>query len=70
MMFQEFYFKEFEINNVWMRGFTNGAPYLCSALIGCWTSPILNKYTGRRGTIFISCAMSGITGFWMAAATT
>jgi sugar porter (SP) family MFS transporter len=66
---QEFYFEEFEINNVWMRGFTNGAPYLCSALIGCWTSPILNKYTGRRGTIFISCAMSGITGFWMAAST-
>lgn len=67
---QEFYFQEFEIENVWMQGFTNGAPYLCSALIGCWTSPILNKYTGRRGTIFISCAMSGITGFWMAAATT
>jgi sugar porter (SP) family MFS transporter len=66
---QEFYFKEFGIKNVWMQGFTNGAPYLCSALIGCWTSPILNKYTGRRGTIFISCAMSGITGFWMAAAT-
>lgn len=66
---QEFYFEEFGIDNVWMKGFTNGAPYLCSALIGCWTSPILNKYTGRRGTIFISCLMSGITGFWMAAST-
>ncbi|KAF0635874.1 hypothetical protein FPSE5266_09765 [Fusarium pseudograminearum] len=66
---QMFYFDEFEIGNEWMQGFTNGAPYLCSALIGCWTSPILNKYTGRRGTIFISCAISTITGFWMAAAT-
>ncbi|RBR16021.1 uncharacterized protein FIESC28_07108 [Fusarium coffeatum] len=66
---QVFYFAEFDITNVWMQGFLNGAPYLCSALIGCWTSPILNKYTGRRGTIFISCAMSGITGFWMAAST-
>ncbi|KAH7234106.1 hypothetical protein B0J15DRAFT_571730 [Fusarium solani] len=66
---QEFYFIEFDINNVWMKGFTNGAPYLCSALIGCWTSPILNKWTGRRGTIFISCLMSTVTGFWMAAST-
>ncbi|KAM0266944.1 hypothetical protein ACHAPA_006330 [Fusarium lateritium] len=66
---QEFYFAEFNITNEWMQGFTNGAPYLCSALIGCWTSPILNKYTGRRGTIFISCAISTITGFWMACTT-
>ncbi|KAF5545560.1 myo-inositol transport ITR1 [Fusarium phyllophilum] len=66
---QEFYFREFEIENVWMQGLTNGAPYLCSAVIGCWTSPILNKYTGRRGTIFISCAISTITGFWMACTT-
>ncbi|RKK97680.1 hypothetical protein BFJ68_g13924 [Fusarium oxysporum] len=66
---QEFYFKEFDITNEWMQGLTNGAPYLCSAVIGCWTSPILNKYTGRRGTIFISCAISTITGFWMACTT-
>ncbi|KAH6968229.1 hypothetical protein DER45DRAFT_3749 [Fusarium avenaceum] len=66
---QEFYFKEYDITNEWMQGFTNGAPYLCSALVGCWTSPILNKYTGRRGTIFISCAISTITGFWMACTT-
>jgi MFS family permease len=26
------------------------------------------KYFGRRGTIFISCAISAITGIWMAAA--
>ncbi|KAF4784177.1 hypothetical protein HER10_EVM0005095 [Colletotrichum scovillei] len=52
------------------EGLVNGAPYLCSALVGCWSSPILNKYTGRRGTIFISCFMSVVTGFWMAAADT
>jgi MFS family permease len=46
----------------------NGAPYLCSALIGCWSNAPLNKYFGRRGTIFISCIISFITGIWMAAA--
>ncbi|KAL8317762.1 hypothetical protein RB597_001263 [Gaeumannomyces tritici] len=67
---QEFYFKTFDIgeDQLELRGLLNGAPYLCSALIGCWTNPILNKWTGRRGTIFISCFISAITGFWMAAA--
>ncbi|POS71207.1 hypothetical protein DHEL01_v210402 [Diaporthe helianthi] len=46
----------------------NGAPYAFSALFGCWTSPFLNKWMGRRGTIFISCFFSVVTGFWMAAA--
>ncbi|KAL8404796.1 hypothetical protein RB594_009607 [Gaeumannomyces avenae] len=67
---QEFYFKTFDIgeDQLELRGLLNGAPYLCSALIGCWTNPILNKWTGRRGTIFISCFISAITGFWMALA--
>lgn len=51
-----------------MKGLMNGAPYLCSALIGCWTNPILNKIGGRRFTIFISCFMSVVTGIWMAVA--
>lgn len=51
-----------------MRGLMNGAPYLCSALIGCWTNAPLNKIGGRRFTIFVSCAMSCITGIWMAVA--
>lgn len=51
-----------------MRGLMNGAPYLCSAVIGCWTNPVLNKIGGRRFTIFFSCAISVITGFWMAVA--
>lgn len=51
-----------------LQGLLNGAPYLCSALIGCWTNPFLNKLGGRRFTIFISCFISVVTGFWMAAA--
>ncbi|EKG11171.1 Sugar/inositol transporter [Macrophomina phaseolina MS6] len=65
---QLFYFDEFGITNVWQQGLLNGAPYLCSCLIGCWTNAPLNKYFGRRGTIFISCFISFATGFWMAAA--
>lgn len=65
---QEFYYSTFNINTPLLQGLMNGAPYLCSALIGCWTNPFLNKIGGRRFTIFFSCAMSVITGFWMAAA--
>jgi MFS family permease len=32
------------------------------------TNANLQKFFGRRGTIFISCAISAITGVWMAAA--
>ena len=53
-----------------MQGLLNGAPYACSALIGCWTNAPLNKLFGRRGTIFISCFISFATGFWMAGANT
>ncbi|KAI6812207.1 putative MFS myo-inositol transporter [Hortaea werneckii] len=67
---QQYYFQEFDIgeDQVWMRGLLNGAPYLCSCVIGCWTNAPLNKLFGRRGTIFISCFISFATGFWMAAA--
>ncbi|GJC84438.1 galactose-proton symporter [Colletotrichum liriopes] len=67
---QEFYYETFDLQDSAMQGLVNGAPYLCSALVGCWSSPLLNKYTGRRGTIFISCFFSVVTGFWMAAADT
>lgn len=67
---QVFYFEEFGITNEWQQGLLNGAPYLCSVLIGCWTNAPLNKFFGRRGTIFISCLVSFATGFWMAAANT
>jgi sugar porter (SP) family MFS transporter len=65
---QLFYFREFGITDVWLQGLLNGAPYLCSALIGCWSNAPNNKFFGRRGTIFISCIISFITGIWMAAA--
>lgn len=65
---QQFYFDEFGIEDPLIQGLLNGAPYACSALIGCWTNAPLNKYFGRRGTIFISCFISVVTGFWMAAA--
>lgn len=66
--FKEFYYEEFNLRDPLMQGLMNGAPYLCSALIGCWTNPILNKIGGRRFTIFISCFVSVVTGFWMAVA--
>ncbi|KAH6665393.1 sugar transporter family protein [Halenospora varia] len=69
---QIYYFEEFGIgeDQVWLRGLLNGAPYLCSALIGCWTTRPLNYYFGRRGCIWISCVVSFATGIWMAAANT
>lgn len=60
-----FYFEEFNITNEWQKGLLNGGPYLCSAVIGCWTSAPLNRYFGRRGTIFVSCFISFVTGIWM-----
>lgn len=67
---QQYYFMEFGIGDdePWLRGLLNGAPYLCSALIGCWTNAPLNRWFGRRGTIFISCFISFVASFWMAAA--
>ncbi|KAJ7128898.1 hypothetical protein C8R43DRAFT_1090095 [Mycena crocata] len=42
--------------NQWIVGVINSAPYIASALIGCWTTDPLNNYFGRRGTIFV-CAV-------------
>ncbi|KZP07383.1 hypothetical protein FIBSPDRAFT_964127 [Athelia psychrophila] len=42
--------------NSWLVGVINAAPYIASALLGCWLSDPLNNYLGRRGTIFI-CAL-------------
>jgi sugar porter (SP) family MFS transporter len=67
---QEFYFAEFNVTDTWMQGLLNGAPYLCSAVIGCWTTAPLNRWFGRRGCIFISCFISFASSFWMAAAHT
>ncbi|KAL3438209.1 hypothetical protein BDV09DRAFT_205620 [Aspergillus tetrazonus] len=65
-----YYFPEFGVTNTWLQGLINGAPYLCSCLVGCWTTAPLNRYFGRRGCIFISCFISFAATFWMCAAHT
>ncbi|KAI0145122.1 hypothetical protein GGR57DRAFT_494767 [Xylariaceae sp. FL1272] len=53
-----FYPKVFGIpdttNGSLLEGTINSAPYIASAVIGCWLSDPLNNFFGRRGTIFIS----------------
>jgi len=41
-------------NGTFIVGLVNAAPYIASALLGCWISDPLNFYLGRRGTIFFS----------------
>ncbi|KAI1189287.1 sugar transporter-domain-containing protein [Nemania serpens] len=51
--------------DVFLVGLINSAPYIGSALIGCWLSDPLNNFFGRRGTIFISgifCLITPIGG--------
>jgi len=38
----------------WLLGLINAAPYVASALLGCWLADPLNNWFGRRGTIFFS----------------
>lgn len=52
------------MTNQWVEGLVNAAPYVCCALIGCWTAPPLNKFFGRKGTIGISCAFAIASGIW------
>ncbi|KAI1139648.1 hypothetical protein F5Y05DRAFT_424571 [Hypoxylon sp. FL0543] len=52
-------------HDVLLVGLINSAPYIGSALIGCWLSDPLNNLFGRRGTIFISaifCLLTPIGG--------
>ncbi|KAM0286087.1 hypothetical protein ACHAQH_001095 [Verticillium albo-atrum] len=61
---QVFYKEAFGIANkdklrdALILGLTNGAPYLCCAVLGCWLTAPLNNWFGRRGTIFLSCLIS------------
>lgn len=52
--------------DTWLVGLVNGAPYLCCAFIGCWLTDPMNKFFGRRGTVFISCLVSAVACFWQA----
>ncbi|KAB8070594.1 hypothetical protein BDV29DRAFT_160301 [Aspergillus leporis] len=54
---QEYYFQEFSLTNRWQQGLLNGAPYLCSAVIGCWTTAPLNRWFGRRGRLLLGFAV-------------
>ena len=49
-----------------IRGLINAAPYLCSAVLGCWLTEPLNRVLGRRGTIFVTCIISSATCVWQA----
>ncbi|KAF6844684.1 hypothetical protein CMUS01_00868 [Colletotrichum musicola] len=68
---QSFYKKQFGIDgetdrDTWLLGLTNGAPYLCCAILSCWLTEPMNKVFGRRGTVFVSCLISALTCFWQA----
>lgn len=45
-------------DNAGKAGLINAAPYLC-CVVSCWLTPFLNRYLGRRGTIFL-CAFFSI----------
>lgn len=38
----------------WIVGIVNAAPYLSASLLGCWLSYPINNYFGRRGAIFLT----------------
>lgn len=66
MRLQEFYYETFKIRSEAMKGLANGAPYASAALIGCWLNAPLNRFFGRRGTIFFSCLFAFGTNIWQA----
>ncbi|KAJ5582457.1 Major facilitator superfamily domain general substrate transporter, partial [Penicillium sp. DV-2018c] len=56
--------------NLWLVGIVNAAPYIASALLGCWLSDPCNRYLGRRGTIFASSIFCILTPIGSAVAQT
>ncbi|CDS01785.1 hypothetical protein, partial [Sporisorium scitamineum] len=55
----------------WLVGLVNAAPYIASAMLGCWLSDPLNNLFGRRGCIFVTAVIlvvtpicSGLTQNW------
>ncbi|EKM53881.1 uncharacterized protein PHACADRAFT_145396 [Phanerochaete carnosa HHB-10118-sp] len=57
--------------NQWLLGLVNSAPYLACGVISCWLTAPLNKWLGRRGTIFVTaflsfaaCIWQGVTNSW------
>ena len=60
----DFGIEEATERNEWILGVVNSAPYFSCALVACWLTDPLNRYFGRRGTIFITCAIASLTCFW------
>ncbi|KAL4882907.1 hypothetical protein BJY04DRAFT_226921 [Aspergillus karnatakaensis] len=56
--------------NQWILGALNAAPYMASAVIGCWLSDPCNFYLGRRGAIFLSAIFCLISPFGQAVSQT
>lgn len=57
--------------NSWLKGLVSSAPYVACAFLGCWLTEPLNRFFGRRGTIFIgaficfaSCIWQAVTNTW------
>ena len=46
------------------EGLAVAAPYLACAVLGCWLNEPMNRYFGRRGTIFISCFIAAVASIW------
>ncbi|KIY63462.1 hypothetical protein CYLTODRAFT_382256 [Cylindrobasidium torrendii FP15055 ss-10] len=52
--------------NEWIHGMVNAMPYFSCSLIANWFTDPLNRYLGRRGTIFLTCGIAFITCIWSA----
>ncbi|KZZ96259.1 General substrate transporter [Ascosphaera apis ARSEF 7405] len=69
---QQFYLEKFGIVSSKMdqsrvdnlTGLIVGAPYLACATIGCWITEPLNRFLGRRGTIFLTCFIAAVASIW------
>ncbi|KAH8816984.1 hypothetical protein F5884DRAFT_241499 [Xylogone sp. PMI_703] len=62
---QEFGIDSGSDRDFWLIGLINAAPYISSALIGCWLSDPVNNLLGRRGAIFVAaifCILTPIGG--------
>lgn len=53
-------------NAVYIKGLVVGAPYLASAVLGCWLNEPMNYFLARRGTIFVSCFIAAFASVWEA----
>lgn len=52
--------------NAWLKGLVSAAPYVACAFLGCWLTEPMNRFFGRRGTIFISAFVCFATCIWQA----